>query len=135
MFDYTALFSCEGVLLLATEPTHEWMLGPNRLDALTKRVRAHHRGQSEPRVEACACSITRLEGKLGPHYLVALRPPLLGNLSRRQREIAEYAAAGATAREIADSLGIGYHTVRQHLKEVYRVLGIASRVELVRVLT
>ncbi len=53
-------------------------------------------------------------------------------LSPRQFEIAEYAAVGATAKEIAKLLGISAHTVRQHLKEVYRRLGVANRIELSR---
>ena len=55
-------------------------------------------------------------------------------LTPRQFEIAEYAAAGATATEIARLLDISAHTVRQHLKEVYRRLEVGSRVELSRIL-
>ena len=55
-------------------------------------------------------------------------------LSPRQLEIAEYAAAGATGSEIASSLKISVYTVRQHLKEVYRRLHVANRVELNRAL-
>lgn len=51
-------------------------------------------------------------------------------LTPRQRAVAEYAAAGATAREIAGALSLTHDTVRDHLKEIYRRLGIASRVEL-----
>jgi DNA-binding CsgD family transcriptional regulator len=135
MSDYTAVFSCDGAMLLATEPAHEWARSSGRLDVLGGCVRAHHHGVGGPDLDASACHIARLEGALGPHYLVSLRSPALGWLSPRQREIAEFAVAGATAREISDALGIGYHTVRQHLKEVYRLLGVASRVELVRALS
>lgn len=51
-------------------------------------------------------------------------------LSPRQYEIAEYAAAGATASEISRLLEISVHTVRQHLKEAYRRLKVGNRVEL-----
>ncbi len=51
-------------------------------------------------------------------------------LSPRQYEIAEYAAAGATASEISRLLEISVHTVRQHLKEAYRRLQVGNRVEL-----
>lgn len=51
-------------------------------------------------------------------------------LSPRQYEIAEYAAAGATASEISRILEISVHTVRQHLKEAYRRLQVGNRVEL-----
>jgi DNA-binding CsgD family transcriptional regulator len=55
-------------------------------------------------------------------------------LSPRQYEIAEYAAAGATASEIARLLEISVHTVRQHLKEAYRRLQVGNRIELGRAL-
>lgn len=51
-------------------------------------------------------------------------------LSPRQYEVAEYAAAGATASEISELLQISVHTVRQHLKEAYRRLQVGNRVEL-----
>lgn len=62
--------------------------------------------------------------RLGPHAL----------LSPRQLEVAEYAAAGATRREIAETLGLSPHTVADHLKETYRRLGIGSRAELATLL-
>lgn len=51
-------------------------------------------------------------------------------LSPRLRQVAEFAAAGATATEIADTLELSTHTVRGYLKDVYRRLGVANRVEL-----
>ena len=55
-----------------------------------------------------------------------------GTLTPRQREVCEFAAAGATAKEVARHLGISPHTVRQHLKASYAELGVANRVELAR---
>lgn len=51
-------------------------------------------------------------------------------LSPRLRQVAEFAAAGATAGEIAEALSLSTHTVRGYLKDVYRRLGVANRVEL-----
>jgi DNA-binding NarL/FixJ family response regulator len=68
-----------------------------------------------------------------PRILVRLRvlPVLEGErITPRQREVAEFAAVGATVGEIAAQLGISLNTVRTHLKGVYRTLGVASRVEL-----
>lgn len=70
--------------------------------------------------------------------VVGVRPApplaaLIGHqLSPRLREAAEYASAGATAREIATAMGISHETVRGYLKDVYRVLGVSNRVELAR---
>lgn len=68
--------------------------------------------------------------------LVRRRPPWMrqGSLTKRQREISEYAAGGATVGEIARHLEISLHTVRSHLKAVYRQLGVCNRVELARAL-
>jgi DNA-binding CsgD family transcriptional regulator len=60
----------------------------------------------------------------------AWQVPELATFSLQQRRVAEYAALGATALEIAQSLGIGASTVRTYLKQIYDKLGIASRVEL-----
>lgn len=51
-------------------------------------------------------------------------------LTVRQRQVARSAAAGATNRAIADELGIGLDTVKEHLDTVYRRLGVGSRGEL-----
>jgi len=53
-------------------------------------------------------------------------------LTPRQREVVGYAVAGATNREIAETLGISADTVSDHLSESYRRLGVANRVELAR---
>ncbi len=69
--------------------------------------------------------------------LVRRRPAWMQGctLTARQREISEYAAGGATVNEIASHLEISLHTVRSHLKAVYRALGVCNRVELARALT
>ncbi len=71
----------------------------------------------------CACVATVYEMQKGDSYAKQV-------LSPRQYEIAEYAAAGATACEISRLLDISVHTVRQHLKEAYRRLQVCNRVEL-----
>lgn len=55
-----------------------------------------------------------------------------GALSPREREVAQLAAAGHTAREIAQRLFIGVRTVESHLASTYAKLGVASKRELVR---
>ncbi|MEV6968171.1 LuxR C-terminal-related transcriptional regulator [Hamadaea sp. NPDC051192] len=58
-------------------------------------------------------------------------PPDGRTLTRREQEVLELAAAGASAREIAERLVIGERTVETHLANIYRKLGVRSRVELV----
>lgn len=51
-------------------------------------------------------------------------------LTARQREIAELAAKGCTAPEIARHLDLSSHTVRTHVRNIYQALGVGNRVEL-----
>ena len=53
-------------------------------------------------------------------------------LTRREREVAQLAAEGHTARQIADALFVGERTVEGHLASVYSKLGISSKLELAR---
>lgn len=59
------------------------------------------------------------------------RPPIpeqyLAVLSPRQREIVDLIIEGSPDKQIAVQVGISIHTVRHHLKEIYRVLGVNSR--------
>ena len=55
-------------------------------------------------------------------------------LTRREREVAGMAAAGASSREIADKLVLSVRTVDNHLQNVYSKLGVTSRDELARLL-
>jgi DNA-binding NarL/FixJ family response regulator len=56
-------------------------------------------------------------------------PP--SQLSARESEIAQLAAAGRTNREIATQLYINQKTVEKHLASAYQKLGISSRAELI----
>jgi len=55
-------------------------------------------------------------------------------LTRREREVAGLAAAGASSREIAAKLFVSVRTVDNHLQSVYSKLGITARDELDRAL-
>ncbi len=55
-------------------------------------------------------------------------------LTRREREVATMAAAGASSRDIADRLVVSVRTVDNHLQNVYSKLGVTSRDELARIL-
>lgn len=59
-------------------------------------------------------------------------PPALALqcLSRRERQVALMAAEGLSDKAIAKNLDIGFTTVRTHLGQAYRKLGISNRVRL-----
>ncbi|WP_344322423.1 helix-turn-helix transcriptional regulator, partial [Streptomyces macrosporus] len=61
-------------------------------------------------------------------------PRVLGRLTPQQLRIARCVAEGATNREVALRLSVSPRTVDHHLRNVFAVLGIRSRVELTRVL-
>ena len=51
------------------------------------------------------------------------------SLTTREQEILEQLSCGKVSKEIADHLGISYHTVRVHLKHIYEKLHVRSRSE------
>lgn len=86
----------------------------------------------------CGATLRRIEvldelasiGSRGRRAAAAARGP--ESLTAREREVAELAAAGWLAREIAAALFIGERTVEGHLARVYARLGVRSKVELAR---
>jgi len=55
----------------------------------------------------------------------------VNGLSPRERQVAQWAAAGARNKEIAWQLGISEGTVKLHLFHAYQKLGVGNRVGLV----
>lgn len=60
----------------------------------------------------------------------AASPDLLDALTLREREVAVLVAAGRTNRQIAGRLRLSERTVESHLANVYRKVGVSSRVKL-----
>jgi DNA-binding NarL/FixJ family response regulator len=54
----------------------------------------------------------------------------LAYLTRREQEIATLIASGGTNKQIAQQLAISERTVKAHLTEIFRKLGIADRLKL-----
>lgn len=93
---------------------------------------------------ALACEVTRLPpvSSLPDTVLVLLQPvgsePTVRieafcsthNLSPREREVVRLLIEGLTTLAMAERLGISPHTVRDHLKNLYRKTGTSSRSEL-----
>ena len=84
--------------------------------------------------------VTRLSCEGGARFLVQITPgrslpePAVARLTPSQLQVATFAAAGATAAEIARSLDRSPETIRTHIKRVYALLGVANRVELSQVM-
>jgi DNA-binding NarL/FixJ family response regulator len=70
------------------------------------------------------------QGNPGRRALAAVIGP--GSLTRREREVAQLAARGLSAKEIAGELFVGERTVETHLSNTYAKLGVESKLDLVR---
>jgi DNA-binding CsgD family transcriptional regulator len=57
---------------------------------------------------------------------------VVGSLSSREREIAEYVMQGLANKEIAEKLQLSPRTVSTHLEKIYRKLDVHSRIALAR---
>jgi DNA-binding NarL/FixJ family response regulator len=56
-----------------------------------------------------------------------------GNLSKREAEILQKVAYGATTKEVAEDLGISPHTVKTHLERIFEKLGANDRAQAVAI--
>ena len=56
----------------------------------------------------------------------------LRNLSRREREVLDAFVQGLSVVDSAEALHVSEHTIRSHLKAIYRKLGVRSQTELIR---
>ena len=54
----------------------------------------------------------------------------LSQLTVREKQILEELSSGASPREMAETLHLSIHTVRQHIKNIYSKLQVSSRAEL-----
>lgn len=66
-----------------------------------------------------------------PNLAEVASGPKIERLSLRQRQLIIHVRTGATNREIAAEFGLSEQTVKNHLIQIYRVIGIRNRAELV----
>jgi PAS domain S-box-containing protein len=72
-----------------------------------------------------------LATSLAPEVTISLAHPDLEELSPREQEVLIQLVAGERVPAIAKGLHISPHTVRNHLKAIYRKLGVRSQSELI----
>jgi DNA-binding NarL/FixJ family response regulator len=68
-------------------------------------------------------------GLLGWHLLSQKENPNVGELSARKREILEMVVEGLSNAQIAGRLYVSESTIKQHLRAVYKVLGVSNRTQ------
>ena len=77
----------------------------------------------------------RALGVMRRHWVVVRGRPGdgWGSLTDTEASVAELAARGLTNRQIAEQTFVSVHTVAFHLRQIFRKLGVTSRVELARI--
>jgi DNA-binding NarL/FixJ family response regulator len=73
-------------------------------------------------------------GLLGWHLLSQKENPNVGELSARKREILEMVVEGLSNAQIAGRLYVSESTIKQHLRAVYKVLGVSNRTQAAKTL-
>jgi DNA-binding NarL/FixJ family response regulator len=63
------------------------------------------------------------------YFLNQNENPKIGELSARQREILEMVVEGLSNAQIARRLYLSESTIKQHLRAVYKVLGVRNRTQ------
>lgn len=94
---------------------HAYITKKANREELVAAVRALHKGRDRI-LSVSPSTLERLEGKRG-------------TLSDRELEILLLIARAMSARQVASQLDISGDTVRRHLTNIYRKLGVSSRAE------
>lgn len=103
--------------------------GPGE-DPVRRRIAVLERGLRHIAWELQALGVSVPMGVGSRHD--SLPPEAIRNLSARQREVLDAFLDGHSVAATAVQLHVSEHTVRSHLKGIYRKLGVRSKTELVR---
>jgi DNA-binding NarL/FixJ family response regulator len=98
-----------------------------RLENLCKCIRSVHEGQIWARSVELDLA---LEALANSPVVRATNHKGVELLSARERQVVEYLASGRTNLEIAESLGLSRHTIKNYLFRIFDKLGVSSRTEL-----
>ena len=94
---------------------------------------ATHQLRYETYVEQILSAAAQLAGPqqtLAQHALQVA--PLFAPLSAREKEVLGFLVQGKSAREIAETLGISYVTVRNHLQALLRKFGVHTQRQVIK---
>ncbi|WP_353112310.1 helix-turn-helix transcriptional regulator [Microbacterium sp.] len=89
--------------------------------------------ESAPEFGTEVAELRRLAGPV-PATEVSSAPRLFGQLSARERAVADHLDDAQPLAGIAGALNLSIHTVKTHTKAIYRKLGVASREEAIDLL-
>lgn len=98
-----------------------------RLESLCKCIRCVYGGQIWARSVELELA---LEALANSPMVRATNYKGMELLSAREKQVIQYLSAGMTNREIADSLGLSPHTIKNYLFRIFDKLGVSSRTEL-----
>lgn len=84
----------------------------------------HVAGRSLDREDPFACAVWMFED-------ISERRPVIGNLTTREREIAQFLVTGKTSKQIARQIGLSPRTVEAHRARLMKKLGVASHTEMI----
>jgi DNA-binding NarL/FixJ family response regulator len=97
------------------------------LESLCKCIHAVHEGQIWARSVELDLALDALANS---PVVRATNHKGLDLLSARERQVTQCLASGMTNRDIADSLGLSPHTVKNYLFRIFDKLGVSNRTEL-----
>jgi len=100
---------------------------------LLKRAPEQELMEAIEQVHAGGSPMTGLIARKVVHFFKQLGQalPELEKLSPREREILDLLSEGASYKEIASTLSLSIHTIRMHIRGIYRKLHVHSRGEVV----
>lgn len=97
------------------------------IETLSKCLRKVYQGQIWANSQQLGLVVEALASSHNPN---PINSQSIEQLSKREMEVVNCVAQGLTNREIAKSLGLSEHTVKNYLFRIYDKLGVSSRVEL-----
>lgn len=100
-------------------------------EQILQAVRDVHEGGS-PMTGAIARKVVQLMSRGPLPAFAADAPPVVDQLTERERSVLTALSQGQQYKEVADTLGISINTVRKHIKAIYEKLQVNTRLDAVR---